>query len=60
MKQLPLGTSDYREIVSEGYSYVDKTLLIQEILESGAKVSLIPRPRRFGKSITLSMLKYFF
>ncbi len=60
MKQLPLGTSDYREIVSEGYSYVDKTLLIQEILESGAKVSLIPRPRRFGKTTNLSMLYYFF
>ncbi len=45
MKQLPLGTSDFKEIVSEGCSYVDKTLFVQEILESGAKVALIPRPR---------------
>ena len=60
MKRLPIGISDYKEIVEEGYSYVDKTLLIEEIIQCGAKVILIPRPRRFGKTMNLSMLKYFF
>ncbi len=60
MKRLPIGISDYKEIVEEGYSYVDKTLLIEEVIQCGAKVILIPRPRRFGKTMNLSMLKYFF
>ena len=60
MKQLPLGVSDYKKIIEGAYSYVDKTLLIQEILTTGAEVALIPRPRRFGKTTNLSMLYYFF
>ncbi len=60
MKRLPLGISDFKEIVEKGYSYVDKTLFIEEIINSGAKVALIPRPRRFGKTTNLSMLYYFF
>ncbi len=59
MKRLPLGLSDFKEIVKKGYSYVDKTLFIEEIIDSGAKVALIPRPRRFGKTTNLSMLYYF-
>ncbi|MBM3198897.1 MAG: AAA family ATPase, partial [Chlamydiae bacterium] len=60
MKKLPLGIADYKKTIQENYSYVDKTLLIQEILELGSEVLVIPRPRRFGKTMNLSMLRYFF
>ena len=60
MPRLPLGISDYKKIVEGKFSYIDKTLLIEEILELGTEVILIPRPRRFGKTINLSMLRYFF
>lgn len=59
-RRLPIGISDFREIVEEGYVYVDKTLLIEELMENGAKIVLIPRMRRFGKTLNLSMLSYFF
>ena len=59
-KNLPIGISDFKELIEGGYVYVDKTLLIQEIIEKGTKVALIPRPRRFGKTLNLSMLRYFF
>lgn len=58
-KQLPVGTSDFKEIVSD-YYYVDKTSLIKDILDAKSKVFLFPRPRRFGKTSNMSMLKYFF
>ena len=58
-KPLPIGISDFKELIEGGYAYVDKTLLIQEIVEKGSKVSLIPRLRRFGKTLNLSMLRYF-
>ncbi|RZI45780.1 AAA family ATPase, partial [Rickettsiales endosymbiont of Peranema trichophorum] len=57
--KLPVGVSDFREIVREEYVFTDKTLLIKEVLEDGAKVILITRPRRFGKTLNLSMLYYF-
>ncbi|RZI46989.1 AAA family ATPase, partial [Rickettsiales endosymbiont of Peranema trichophorum] len=57
--RLPVGVSDFREIVREEYVFTDKTLLIKEVLEDGAKVILITRPRRFGKTLNLSMLYYF-
>ncbi|RZI47711.1 AAA family ATPase, partial [Rickettsiales endosymbiont of Peranema trichophorum] len=57
--KLPVGVSDFREIVRDGYVFTDKTLLIKEVLEDGAKVILITRPRRFGKTLNLSMLYYF-
>jgi hypothetical protein len=59
-KRLPIGISDFKEIIEGGYAYADKTLLIQELIEQGDKVSLIPRMRRFGKTLNLSMLRYFF
>ncbi len=58
-KKLPIGISDFQEIIEDGYYYVDKSLLIKEIDESG-KVVLMTRPRRFGKTLNLSMLHYFF
>ncbi|MES2200294.1 MAG: AAA family ATPase, partial [Chlamydiota bacterium] len=60
MKKLPIGIDDYKKIIEDGYAYVDKTLFIQEIRERGTELALIPRPRRFGKTINMSMLKYFF
>jgi predicted AAA-ATPase/PD-(D/E)XK nuclease superfamily protein len=59
-KQLPIGLSDFKKLRERGYAYVDKTLLVKELLESGVEVALILRPRRFGKTLNLSMLKYFF
>ena len=59
-KRLPIGISDFKEVVEKNYAYIDKTLFIQEMCEQGTKVTLIPRPRRFGKTLNLSMLRYFF
>lgn len=57
---LPVGIEFFDEIRTEGYYYVDKTGLICELLRNRAKVSLFTRPRRFGKTLTMSMLKSFF
>ena len=59
MKKLPIGISDYKEIIENNYYYVDKTLLIKDILKGGEAIAM-PRPRRFGKTLNLSMLRYFF
>jgi hypothetical protein len=60
MKLLPIGLSDYKRLIEDDYYYVDKTLLIQELRIRGGIVTLIPRPRRFGKTLNLSMLRYFY
>ncbi len=57
---IPIGVEDYKEIIDKKNTYIDKTLLIKEFWQDGAKVVLTPRPRRFGKTLNLSMLKYFF
>ena len=59
-KKIPIGISDFRKMIEGDYYYVDKSLLIKEILDSGTENSLITRPRRFGKTLNLSMLKCFF
>jgi hypothetical protein len=59
-KPLPIGISDFRELRDGGYAYADKTLLVEEMVENGTKIALVPRPRRFGKTLNLSMLRYFF
>ncbi len=59
-KKLPIGVSDFKDIVTGDYYYVDKTLFIKEIMDKGDKILLIPRPRRFGKTLNISMLKYFY
>ncbi|ACV38847.1 AAA family ATPase [Leptotrichia buccalis] len=59
-KAIPVGIENYKELREEGYYYVDKTFLIDEILANKAKVILFTRPRRFGKTLNMSMLKYFF
>ena len=59
-KKLAIGIENYKELIDKSYYYVDKTLLIQSLLDDGNKVTLFTRPRRFGKTLTLSMLKTFF
>lgn len=59
-KKLPIGMEDFKEFRSGDYYYIDKTELIRELLQGGGKVTLFTRPRRFGKSLNMSMLKYFF
>ena len=60
LKMLPVGYEDFSEIITDNFYYVDKTKLIEQIFENKTKVSLFTRPRRFGKSLNMSMLKYFF
>jgi hypothetical protein len=60
MKPLPIGVSSFKDMIKGGYYYVDKTLLIKELLDKRNKVTLLPRPRRFGKTLNLSMLNCFF
>lgn len=59
-KALPIGVDNFQEVIAEGYCYVDKTMLIKELLDLKGKVNLFTRPRRFGKTLNLSMLRYFF
>jgi len=60
MKKLPIGISDFKELREEDRYFVDKSLFIKEIMDEDTRVVLLPRPRRFGKTLNLSMLKYFF
>ncbi len=59
-KKIRLGCSDFKEVIESNSYYVDKSLFIEEVIESNSDVMLIPRPRRFGKTLNLSMLRYFF
>ena len=58
-RKLPIGISDFRELRENNNYYVDKSLFIKEVLNRHGKVILLPRPRRFGKTLNLSMLRYF-
>ena len=59
-KAVPVGIEDFERIINEDYYYVDKTMLIEELLVNRAPVTLFTRPRRFGKTLNMSMIKYFF
>ena len=59
-KKLPVGLENFQEIEKSGFYYVDKTKLIEQLLENWSKVNLFTRPRRFGKTLNMSMLKSFF
>ncbi|MCC8082460.1 MAG: ATP-binding protein [Lachnospiraceae bacterium] len=59
-KKLPVGIEDFKEIRTEDFYYVDKTSMIRDLLNAWGKVNLFTRPRRFGKSLNMSMLKCFF
>ena len=60
MKRLAIGIDDFRKIIKEDCYYVDKTKFIEAVLEDASNVKLFTRPRRFGKTLNMSMLKYFF
>ncbi len=60
MKKIPIGIEDFKMLISDNYFYIDKTKFIEEIISDGALVKLFTRPRRFGKTLNMSMLKYFF
>lgn len=59
-KPLPIGVDDFAKLIEQGYFYIDKTWMIKELLDLKGDVHLFTRPRRFGKSLNLSMLRYFF
>ncbi|MBR1866799.1 MAG: AAA family ATPase [Lachnospiraceae bacterium] len=60
MKALPVGYDDFSEVIEKNLYYVDKTFMIRDLIKQGAKVNLFTRPRRFGKTLNMSMLQYFF
>src|SRR3989339_354630 len=59
-KFVPIGIDDFERLVEGNYYFTDKSLLIKEVLDSGAAVTLLSRSRRFGKTLNMSMLRYFF
>ena len=59
-KPLSIGVDNFADVIKTGYYYVDKTIFIKELLDLRGKVNLFTRPRRFGKTLNLSMLRYFF
>ncbi len=60
MPLFPVGYDNFREVREKGYVFVDKSLFINDILQESSKVILITRPRRFGKTLNMSMLQHFF
>ena len=59
-KPVPVGTEDFKELVDKEFCFVDKTLLIKDLLDQNSKINLITRPRRFGKTLNMSMIQRFF
>ncbi|MEN8906469.1 MAG: AAA family ATPase [Clostridiales bacterium] len=59
-KPVPIGVDNFKKVITDGYYYVDKTLFIKDLLDLKGEVNLFTRPRRFGKSLNISMLQYFF
>ena len=59
-KPLPIGVDNFEMLITRGYYFVDKTLLIKDLIDNKASVNLFTRPRRFGKTLNMSMLQYFF
>ena len=60
MKRIPIGVSNFKHLIDEDLYYFDKTKFIEDITKDGSQVKLFTRPRRFGKTLNMSMLKYFF
>lgn len=59
-KPLPIGIDNFEMLITRGYYFVDKTLLIKDLLDNKAAVNLFTRPRIFGKTLNISMLQYYF
>jgi hypothetical protein len=60
LKKIGIGYENYKEFIDDDMYYIDKTMLIRDVVEKGGKVTLFTRPRRFGKTLALSMLRTFF
>ena len=60
MQKIGIGYEDYKRVIDDNTYYIDKTMLISDIVEKGGMVTLFTRPRRFGKTLALSMLRTFF
>ncbi len=60
LKSIPIGIEDFKEIIDKNHYFVDKTLLIKDVLDNGSKITLFTRPRRFGKTLNMSILRRFF
>ena len=58
--KLPIGVDLFKKMREDGFFYIDKTRLIEQLLENGGEVNLFTRPRRFGKTLNMSMLRCFF
>ena len=59
-KELPIEINDFKELITSDFYYVDKTKLIEKLINNYAKVKIFTRPHRFGKTLNMSMLRYFF
>src|SRR5215469_14095216 len=59
-KPLPIGVENFEKMIKSGYYYIDKTLFIKELIDKKGEINLFTRPRRFGKSLCLSMVQHFF
>lgn len=59
-KRLPIGISNFKELIENDCYFIDKSDFIRAVIEEGSKITMLPRPRRFGKTLNLSMLRYFF
>ena len=59
-KKIPIGIENFEKLCSDDFYYIDKTGLIRELLHNWGEVNLFTRPRRFGKTLNMSMLEYFF
>ncbi|MBQ8513852.1 MAG: AAA family ATPase [Ruminococcus sp.] len=59
-KPIPIGVEDFKRLIDDGYYFVDKTLMIRDIIESKGSVKLFTRPRRFGKTLNMSMIQRYF
>jgi len=59
-KDLPVGISNFKDVIDENYYYVDKTMVLKDLIDQFGKVFFMLRPRRFGKSLLLSMVQTFF
>ncbi len=60
MQGIAIGTSDFRKLRTENNYFIDKSLFIRDIIDDESEITLITRPRRFGKTLNMSMLKYYF
>ena len=59
-KPLPIGIDNFEMLITRGYYFIDKSMLIKELIDKKSSVNLFTRPRRFGKTLNMSMLQYFF